>query len=66
MTIQEIKGFKKAIRLLEQKLNTLGDDLDKEQIAQIAKNKILQNSGVSLSIYWLKEEIKRNDNTGKL
>jgi hypothetical protein len=58
MTESEIKGFKKAIELLEEKLILLDESLDREQIPYLINNKIMQNSGVNLALYWLKEKIK--------
>lgn len=59
MTKSEIKGFEKAIKILENKLILMDESLDNEKIPFVINNKIMQNSGVSLSIYTLKKELNQ-------
>jgi len=59
MTKSEQKGFKKAIDLLEKKLEELKENLDSEKSEHIKDFRSNQNSGVTLSIYYLSKEIEK-------
>ena len=58
MVEQEIKAFEKAIKILEEKMDAMTESLDNEINKSIEFNKLMQISGVNLSIYYLKGHLK--------